>query len=88
MEEENKKVQGPLMTLVIVLVVGIVAGYFVKSAVKSRFTSSPDDRKITAMKQNFDFKAAQQRVDKEMEELQSQQQGGTPIELEGAPAEQ
>lgn len=87
MEEGNKKAQNPLLVLAIVFAVGIVAGYLIKSSVKARVTSSPDDRKITAIKQTFDFKAAQEKVDKEIEEQQNQQ-GGTPIELEGEPAQQ
>ncbi|MFH1182674.1 MAG: hypothetical protein V1690_00225 [Candidatus Moraniibacteriota bacterium] len=74
MEEDNKTGKNPLLTLAVVFIVGVIAGFFIKSAVKTHVTSSPDDRKVTVIKQTYDFKAAQEKLDKEMEQLQSQQQ--------------
>ena len=90
MEEENKNDRGPLFTLAVIFIVGAIAGFFIKSAIKSRVTSSPDDRKITVVKQTYDFKATQEKLDKEMEQLQSQQQEEVPqgtAPVEQLPAE-
>jgi len=83
MEEDNKIAKNPLITLAIVFIVGAVAGFFIKSALKTYITSSPDDRKITVAKQTFDFKAAQAKLDKEMEELQQKQEQTHPAPTGG-----
>lgn len=70
MNTENR----PYLALIAILVVGIIAGFLVKSAIKSKVTSSPDDRKISAFHQTFDFKAAQERLDKESQAMQEQQE--------------
>lgn len=76
MNTENR----PYLALVAIFVVGVIAGFLVKSALKSKVTSSPDDRKITAVHQSFDFKGAQDRIEQQQnQELQNQQEGqGVP----------
>ena len=73
MNTENR----PYLALVAILIVGIIAGFLVKTSLKSKITSSPDDRRITAVKQMFDFKGAQDRLEKESQD--SQQQNGEEI---------
>lgn len=80
MEEDTKNGKNPLLTLAVVFIVGAIAGFFIKSAVKSYVTSSPDDRKVTVVKQTYDFKAAQEKLDKEMEQLQQEQESAPPVE--------
>ena len=70
MNTENR----PYLALVTILIVSAIVGFLVKSSLKSKITSSPDDRKITAVAQTFNFKAAQDRLEKQSQELQ--QQGG------------
>jgi len=71
---EDKTTNRSTLALVVIFIVGALIGFGIKASIKSKITSSPDDRKITSVKQNFDFKAAQQRIDKEMQDLQSQQE--------------
>lgn len=75
MNTENR----PYLALVAIFIVGIIAGFLVKSSLKSKITSSPDDRRITAVEQAFDFKAAQDRLEKENQELQQQNGGEVPV---------
>jgi len=70
MNNENR----PYLALIAILLVGAIAGFLVKAAIKAKVTSSPDDRKITAVKQTFDFKAAQDNVDKQEQAMQQQYQ--------------
>lgn len=83
MNTENR----PYLALVAILIVGAIAGFLVKSTLKSKVTSSPDDRKIKAITQSFDFKGAQDRIEQEQQQqLQQQQQQGAP-EIQNIPAE-
>jgi len=77
----------PYLALAAIFIVGAVAGFLLKSSLKSKVSSSPDDRKITTVKQVYDFKAATERLDKEMQELQNQQMEGSPNGT-AAPSEQ
>jgi|GEM_PF-1617012 len=82
MNNENR----PYLALIAILLVGAIAGFLVKAALKAKVTSSPDDRRITAVKQMFDFKAAQDNADKQEQALQEEQQvQGAPS---GAPGEE
>jgi len=76
MNKENR----PYLALIAIFLVGAIAGFLVKAAIKAKVTSSPDDRKITAVKQVFDFKAAQDNVDKQEQALQEQPDQGVPSE--------
>lgn len=69
MNTENR----PYLALVAIFVIGIVIGFLAKSSLKPKITSSPDDRKTTAVQQTYDFKSAKDRMDKEMQQLQEQQ---------------
>jgi hypothetical protein len=77
----------PYFGLVAIFLVGAIAGFLVKAAIKAKVTSSPDDRKITAVKQTFDFKAAQDNVDKQDQASQAQQDQGVPSD-QAAPGDQ
>jgi len=72
---ENKLSNSSLLYLVIIFLIGAVAGFWFKSALKGKFTNSPDDRRVTAEKQTFDFKAIQEKLEKEVEEMQNSAQG-------------
>jgi len=77
MNTENR----PYLALAAIFIIGAVVGFLVKSALKSKITSSPDDRRITAVQQIYDFKAAKERMDKEMQQMQEQQmQGGQEVQ--------
>jgi len=75
MNTENR----PYLALVAIFIIGAVAGFLLKSALKSKITNSPDDRKVTTVQQAYDFKAAKDRIDKEMQQLQEQQGQGVEI---------
>jgi len=79
MNTENR----PYLALVAILIVGAIVGFLVKSSLKSKITSSPDDRRITAVTQTFDFKAAQDRLEKQSQELQQQGDNGEVPTLPG-----
>lgn len=76
----------PYLALAAILIVGAIAGFLVKSALKAKVTSSPDDRKITAIHQTYDFKAAQDRAEQQAEQAsQDQIQPGDVQPGTGAP---
>ncbi len=52
--------------LAVIFVIGAVAGFWLKSALKPHITNAPDDRKVVAITQSFDFKAAQAKLEAEM----------------------
>lgn len=61
------------LSLVALVVVGVVLGFSLKTALKPKITSSPEDRKIIAIKQDFDFEEMQKKLDAEMEKAQAEQ---------------
>ncbi len=77
------------LSLVALVVVGVVLGFSLKKALKPKITSSPEDRKIVAVKQEFDFNEIQKKLDEEMEKAQAEQAPteGQPIEAMPAPTE-
>ncbi len=72
------------LSLVALVVIGVIIGFSLKKALKPKVTSSPEDRKIVAIKQDFDFKEIQKKLDEEMEKAQAEQaptevpEGGVP----------
>lgn len=69
MEKENKNVY----YLIAIFVIGAFAGYWIKASLKDKITSGPDDRKVVAVKQSYDFDAAKQKLEKQMQEMQNAQ---------------
>ena len=67
--------------LVIIFFIGALAGFWLKSALKSKITNSPDDRKVVAVQQTFDFEKAKQEMEKEILEAQ-QAPTGTAVPQE------
>ncbi len=82
MEEEKKesRLKALDLSLIALIVVGVVLGFALKKTLKPKITSSPEDRKIFAVKQDFDFDAIQKKLDDEMAEAEANQ---APVE--GAP---
>ncbi len=75
--------------LIILFIIGCVFGYGIKSMAKNKFTSGPDDKKITVVKIPYDLVTAQKNADEEMKKAQAaaqaaQQQAG-PSGQQGAP---
>jgi hypothetical protein len=67
----NKIPRDTLLYFVIIFLIGAVAGFWLKSALKSKITNSPDDRRVVAEKQDFNFKAIQDKLEKEAAEMQN-----------------
>jgi len=69
MNNENR----PYLALIAIFIVGALVGFMLKTKLKPGVTNGPDDKKITTVKYDYDFKAAKERMDKQLEELQAGQ---------------
>jgi len=87
MEKSNKWQLDTVYFLVVIFVIGLIAGRWVKIAMKDKITSGPDDRKVVAIEQSYDFDAAKQRIEEEMQKQASEMQqldpGAAPEALPG-----
>lgn len=77
-----KKLKAINISLAVLFIFGLIVGFSFKKALKPKLTSSPDDREVSAVKQNYDFKGAQEKIEREIQEMQEQQAAPTDIEPE------
>jgi len=68
MKEINFNKENITSHLIILLIVGVVAGYLLKTTFKSHLTSGPEDNKIKTVEQSYDFEAAKNKLEKQAEE--------------------
>lgn len=54
--------------LIILLLVGVIAGYWLKTTFKPYLTSGPEDNEIKTVEQSYDFEAAKNKLEKQAEE--------------------
>ena len=74
MKNKEEKDFNNVYHFVILFIVAIIAGYWLKASLKPQITSGPEDRSITAVGQSYDFKKAKQLLEEQsLEETQNQE---------------
>jgi hypothetical protein len=76
MEKEKKTIQELSFHLAIILIIGIVAGYWLKTTMKPYVSASPEDRKVNAVRQTYDFETAKKKLEEETRQNQQIQPQG------------
>ena len=66
-DKEKKEGMENIYHFIILFIVALIAGYWLKMYLKPVITASPDDRSSAAVKQSFDFEAAKQRLEEKLQ---------------------
>jgi len=70
MEEKDKSNTEMIYHFIIIFVISLVAGYWLKTSLKPVVTSGPEDKNVIAVKQSYDFETAKKRLEERLKEQQ------------------